>query len=973
MVALRHYSGEKSFANLPAQGYTRRLALNPSPPTRLRELDFKEAPDPSAWSLRVILADALMRMARTLLARSFPGAGLLRLALAALAFLGLGSGQTLGAATATPDPEYLFTTWDTDNGLPQSSATAITQTLDGYLWFGTFRGLVRFDGERFTVYNPVNTPDLPGPQVINLYLDRRHRLWVSTDAGMACVRDGKWQVFTPGHGWAGNYVRWFAESADGRLCVTTFDGKLLREGAGGFEQVPPPPTDPNSGLFPHLDEQGTLSVLGPSFVGRFVNGRWVASDLVRTWAREALLGAGSSRDGGIWVVTRDHIRKYRGGRQVLERPGPGKHFRVWQIYEDSAGAVWLCSMDQGLYRFTPDGGWRHLTKESGLAHNAIRCIFEDRERNLWVGTDGGGLQRLRPRIFRNWGTEQGMPEPEVASVATDRHGRIFIGTPTQGVQRLQAGTIRPVLRPGSAESITPTPVLALLADSRGRMWVGTSEDGLYQIEGARCRHLGANDFGLAGRRLQIYTLLEDSRGRIWIGSSPELFCFDGGKVQAYRPDQPGNLADIDALAEDPRTGAIWVAGSSSHLYRWINGRLAVVSPGVDLPQPQDVRFLHIDPDGTVWAATSESGLVWWREGRWGTIAEKQGLPAHNLGAILDDGQGHFWIASDKGILRVQHDELEAVLQGQAVTLSCQVYGKSDGLLTPRCSMGRQGTGVKDRAGRLWFATHKGLALVDPVHLRTNKLPPPLRIQEVLIDGALVGREEPFWTSEAAALAPVVVPAGARRVEIHYEGLCLSAPEKVRYRYLLEGLDPDWVDVGGRHEVYLQDLKSGHYRFRVRAANNDGLWDEAGSAIEFDVEPHFYQTWWFYGACVVAWALAVLAGHAWRVRRLKARERELAQRVEERTESLRLTANKLRDAKEAAEAALARVKQLQGLLPICCYCKRVRDDQNYWQQVEAYISSHSEAQFSHGICPECYQKEYGRIQDLDEDVPPSPQP
>jgi ligand-binding sensor domain-containing protein len=616
-------------------------------------------------------------------------------------------------------------------------------------------------------------------------------------------------------------------------------------------------------------------------------------------------------------------------------------------------------MDRGLYRFTRDGSWRHLTRESGLAHNAVRCVFEDREGNLWVGTDGGGLQRLRPRVFRNWGIEQGMPDQEVSSVAADAQGRLFTGTLAHGVQCLRADTVRAFPRPGSTAPISHFPILALLADSKGCLWAGTAEDGLHLVDGARHRHFNAQDVGLPGGPLQVYSLLEDSRRRLWIGTSRGLCCFDGGTFRAYRPDPDPGLDSADGLAEDPRTGAIWTGGSAGHLYRLDGGRLGIVSPGVELPQPQTVRCLHIGPDGTVWAGTSESGLVWWREGRWGAIAEKQGLPTHSVGAILE-GPGHFWIASDKGVLRVRRDDLEAVRTGRAATLDCQVFDKSDGLATGRCSLGRQNLGVEDRDGRLWFATHKGLAMVDPARVPHNDLPPPVRIQEVYVDGRLAAREEAFHTSAPAAAAPLDIPAGARRVEIRYAGLCLSAPDKVRYRYRVEGLDADWVDVGGRREAYLQDLKPGPYRFRVQAANNDGVWDEAGAAVEFEVQPRFYQTRWFYGGCAAAVVLAAFAAHGLRIRRLKARERELSRRVEERTQTLRQTAEKLRDAKEAAEGALARVKQLQGLLPICSYCKRVRDDHDYWQQVEAYVAHHSEAQFTHGICPDCFEKKFGPV-------------
>jgi signal transduction histidine kinase/ligand-binding sensor domain-containing protein/DNA-binding response OmpR family regulator len=812
-----------------------------------------------------------------------------RVLLAGLFWIGACSSPTFCQGAAVSDPEYLIDGWETDQGLPQNSATAIVQTPDGYLWFGTFDGLVRFDGVRFTVFDRTNTPELPSVEIVNLHLDRSNRLWISTPMGMACVKDGRWQVYTHGKGWIGNYVRYFAEAADGQLYVTTFDGKVLRFGSEGFEELPPPPIEPDHGIFPHVDDQGVLWAVAEEFAGRLVAGKWEEMVPASTWAREAWSTPGSSRDGGLWVVTAKRLRKYHAGRLVFEGAGPGENLGVWQLYEDSAGAVWLSTMEKGLYRFRPGGSWRHFTMENGLAYKIVRCVLEDREHNLWVGTDGGGLQRFRQRTFRNWGVEQGMPGRTVTSVSEDPQGRLLIGVFGEGVACLEGTTLRRVWRPGTADLITRY-VYSVLADSKGRLWVGTYGGGLHRVEGAKYRELSAEEIGAKPGNMSVFSLYEDSRGRIWIGTDRGLACWDGSEFKTYPLDAVTELHSIRCIAEDPRTGTIWAGHHTSGLYRLAGDRLESMRGQEGAVQDDAISSLHADPDGTLWIGTEANGLVCQRGGRCTRIAEKQGLAARSIGAIVDDGQGRFWLGSNRGILCVRRDDLEGVMSGRLARLDCQVFDRSDGLPTLECAGSYQPASLKDRDGRLWFCTDKGLCMVAPSHLQRNTLPPPMAIQEVWIDGQRADQRDPFHTSAETDALAVTVPAGAKRIEIHYTGLSLSAPGKMRFRYMLEGLDKDWIEVGNLRVAYLQDLKPATYRFHVQAANNDGVWNETGATLAIVVEPFYWETWWFQ-LLLLGGLVGGVGLTGWRVTRGKL-QRHL-DRLEQEAE---------RAARKAAEAA-----------------------------------------------------------------------
>jgi signal transduction histidine kinase/ligand-binding sensor domain-containing protein/DNA-binding response OmpR family regulator len=815
--------------------------------------------------------------------------GRLRHLLTALVLGGMLAGQSYAYNSAPADEEYLIDGWETDQGLPQNSATAIVQTPDGYLWFGTFNGLVRFDGVQFTVFDCANAPALPSTEIINLHLDHGNRLWISTSMGTAYVKDGKWRVFLHGQGWVGDFVRYFAETADGQLYLTTFSGKVLHFRGDSFEELPPPPGRPMVSLVPCVDDQGILWAITEEFVVRFTGGKWQTLAPVDVRANEKPISAGPSRDGGFWLLTQEHIRKYRHGRLEFDGPGPGKPLIVWSLYEDSAGAVWVCSNDDGLHRFTVDGNWRHFSKQSGLACDAVRCIFEDREHNIWVGTDGGGLQRFRMRIFRNWGTEQGLPQRILKSVTLDAAGSIVVGTHGQGIARLSDGKVS---LPWPAFPAGPVPpfVNAVLCDSKNRLWVGGHGDGLVLLEGTRSRKFDATDMKLDPGDLHVYSLFEDSAKRIWIGTDRGLTRFDAGGFKTYSLPVVTNLHSIRCIAEDRRTGTLWAGHHAGGLYTLTDDDLRIVEDGEELRRNERISSLHTAADGTLWIGTEDSGLIYRSMGRFKRITEAQGLPSRRIGAILEDGKGNLWVGSNRGVLRFRRDDVEAVAAGRKARIDCQQFGPSDGLATQECAIGTQPTAVRDNSGKLWFATSKGLAMMDPDRVWLNPLPPPVAVQEVWIDGRLAAGLEPLHTTAEPVALRVSIPPGTRRVEIHYAGLSLSAPPKMSFRYMLEGIDEDWIDVGNRRIAYLQDLKPGKYRFRVCAANNDGIWNEQGVATAIEVLPFAWQTLWF--KVLVLWVVVGAAALlAWQFTR--ARLRRQLERLEQQGE---------RRARQVADAA-----------------------------------------------------------------------
>jgi hypothetical protein len=287
-----------------------------------------------------------------------------------------------------------------------------------------------------------------------------------------------------------------------------------------------------------------------------------------------------------------------------------------------------------------------------------------------------------------------------------------------------------------------------------------------------------------------------------------------------------------------------------------------------------------------------------------------------------------WLSSPRGIGYVKRQELDDFIGGRTKAIHTKVYVTADGMKSDECFGGWQPAGWKARDGRLWFATKKGAVMIDPKSFKRNELPPPVLFEQTVVDQKIVP------LNQFATLSP-----GKEKFEFHYTALSFLVPERVLFKYLLEGYDREWVNAGTRRVAYYTNLPPGRYLFRVIACNNDGVWNETGASYAFELESHFYQTYWFYGLVLVVLGGAIFGAYRLRVLQLLRREKELQMGIQE---------------------ALANVKTLSGLLPICANCKKIRNDKGYWDQIEGYIQKHSEAQFTHGICPECFKKLYGNF-------------
>ena len=792
--------------------------------------------------------------------------------------LWLGISVTTGATTE--DSDFLVDVWTSDDDLPDSSVTAITQTPDGYLWIGTQNGLARFDGVRFVHFDPLNTPALKHARIHGggLFLDGTGTLWINTyDGSMTSLRHG---VFT--HEWQGGQVSAVFTQSN-LTCFALLRGGLVcrdTHATGNTNWQTIGLIGGTLGTTFRQDQAGDLwFVTRDEIVGRIKGTNCETIQLKDHGLDGATVNyLSTDRAGQIWLCTDREIGHWNGKRFDNLTPtngpaltnitfvfsGDGQTYwtladgavrrgqnRQWlstanewselatanrsfmSTHTDRRGRVWLRSFGQGFFYTTAEGTPRRMTATQGLPNNRVSCWFEDREGNLWLGVDRGGLVRLREKRFHVIGAAQGVAVPAISSVCEDQERNIWFGTFGGGLyrwssRRLDNFTLTNEANPKSFYSVAPAPA--------NQLWVSAGNEDLYRLEN-----------GAALTRSLIHgvkAILPDRNGGVWLGRPNGLVRLEGTNIWTHF-SALGEFERIEvrALAED-RQGRIWIGGGNGQLYKYDNGEFTRYQ-ATDALANQAIWSLLPDDDGTLWVGTFRGGLMRFQDGKFTRFTTLNGLPGDVICQILDDGLGRLWIGSHKGLFHVAKAALHDSDPKTTTSLPCVSYGLFDGLPTLEFTGNYQPTCWKGSDGRLWFATVKGLVSVRPEESSVNTQPPPVVIEEVQVDG------RPLLDAARRAPASLDLPPGRRRLNFHFTALSFVAPDKVRFRYRLLGFEDDWVEADNRRSAHYGPLPPGQYRFQVVACNNDGVWSPTGAIVALEQLPEFWQTRWFQGLAVVA--------------------------------------------------------------------------------------------------------------------------
>jgi ligand-binding sensor domain-containing protein/signal transduction histidine kinase len=766
--------------------------------------------------------------------------------LASLLLQWFGCGLALALDPTRDLPQFNAQVWLTENGLPQNTINSIVQARDGYLWIATQEGLARFDGIRFTVFDKQNAPELKSNDIRLLLEDRQGALWIGTADGLVRLLNGKFTAFTIRDGLPSNVIETLCEDRDGSLWVATAAG-IARFGDNVFTPLAAQEAFPKNGvkaLF--ADREGALWIGSSDGLARHKNGAVAKYTVQDGLANNGVVSIDQDKDGRLWVGTLDGLSCLEGNHFVTYTTRDGlPNNRIVSLAVDREGSVWIGTA-VGLSRFA-DKHFSSFRLGDGLANEIILSIFEDREGSLWIGTESSGLSLLKDKKFTTYTSKEGLSSDLVKSIYEDRKGDLWIGTNGGGLSRLKDGKFTTYT---TADGLSSNVVLALFGDGDGNVWVGTP-DGLNRFKDGEFKTFTSAD-GLAND--SVRSIYADHHGNLWIGTSGGLTRMRGDRLNVYTTADGLPNDFVGTIYEDAQ-GNIWI-GTLGGLSKFRDEKFTTYTTRDGLSS-DIVISLHEDADGALWIGTSGGGLNRLRQGRFAVYTSRNGLPDDVVYGILEDHENSLWLSSNKGIFRLSKKELDDFANGTVPAITPVLYGPADGMITRECSGGGHPAGWRSTDGKLWFSTIKGVAMIDPEKIKLNDQPPPVAIEEIRVD------DESIDPAQTIELAP-----GKSRLDFYYTALSFVAPEKVRFKYKLEGFDSDWVDGGTRRVAYYTNLRPGRYKFRVIASNNDGLWSPTGAAFDLYLRPHFYQTYWFYALCVLGLALLV-----WQFYRLRLKQVE----------------------------------------------------------------------------------------------------
>ena len=736
--------------------------------------------------------------------------------------------------------------WLTENGLPQNTVHSLAQTNDGYIWIGTEEGLARFDGVGFAVFNKENTAQLKSNYIRTLLVDRRGALWIGTAEGLVRFFEGKFTAYTVNDGLPSNTIQAVYEDREDNLWVATATGLGLFKGGavttfttrerliGGSIQA----------LFE--DTEGALWICTPYGLGRLKDGKFANYTVRDGLGSNSVRSIQQDRDGRLWFGTLSGLSTFSRGRftTYTTRDGlPGD--KIIALLADREGSLFV-GTTSGLSRFK-DNHFTGFSAGEGLATNTVLSLLEDREGSLWIGTESAGVNILKDTKFTTYTVRNGLSSDLAKSIFSDRGGQVWIGTDGGGLDLLKDGKFTHY---STREGLAGNTVLALFGDAAGNVWAGTP-DGLSRFRDGKFTNFTSAD-GLANGFIR--SLKGDQSGNLWVGTRGGLTRFKDGVFKTYT-EADGLPNDFVSAIFADTSGSLWV-GTLGGLSKFRNDEFSTLTTADGLSS-DIITSLYQDADSTLWIGTNGGGLNRLKDGRLTAYTTRQGLLDDVVYQILEDGRGNLWLSCRQGIFHLGKKQLDEFASGRISSITPTAYGTADGMMTRECSGGGDPAGWKGLDGKLWFPTIRGIAMIDPERIRINEQPPPVVIEQIRID------DQPIAPSER-----IVLPPGATRLDFYYTAPSFVAPEKVRFKYKLEGFDKDWVDSGTRRIAYFTNLRPGNYRFQVIACNNDGVWNRTGASFALYLKPYFYQTYWFYGLCLLG--LAVLA---WQLYRLRVRRIE----------------------------------------------------------------------------------------------------
>lgn len=779
-----------------------------------------------------------------------------------------------------PISAFYRETWTTRQGLPHNQINAIAQTPDGYLWLGTWEGLVRYNGLEFHQFDRSNTPALKDNGVRSLRAAANGAVVIGTSRGGVAVKQGDhWRTWTRADGLAQDEILDAVLDKRGRLWAATESmGLTMLEGGRALQFNVANGGLPSDVVFGLLeDRDGSMWVATARGLVRVLGNRAIRIGTLSGLPHAPVFRMLQTANGGLLVGTERgayRLDRSSGRFQRLspELPEDG----VPSMAEDRAGHLWIGTVNNGLFRLSGTAV-EHFTSRRELPNNRVASLLADREGSIWVGTNAG-LMRLSDAPFTTWNSDQGLTDDYVRTVAAAPNGGIWIGT-GRGLNLWRNNVI--VAGYTKADGLPGDSILSLLQARDGSLLVGTYTDGVLRLRDGKLVKRYDSAGGMPGSN-QVRALAEAADGTLWIGTTRGLVRLRHGEFREFGLAQ-GLPRDFIIALHVARDGTLWV-GTTNGIARVVGDQVQPMATSM-VRGAQDVFYFHEDADGSLWIAT-DRGLLRYRDGRLRGLGLEHGLPVDTLFSVLDDGLSYLWLTSNRGVLRIARAEAEAVLAGRRAQLTVDHFGEADGLVSAQCNGGSGPAALRDASGNLWIATARGAAAVDPgsLHAYRHGLPRVV-VEQVLADG------KPMQRGDVLRL-----PAGTRKLDFRFAAVSFQMPRFLRYRYRLEGFDPGWVERANLRSAQYTNLDPGSYRFHVNVSA-PGLgqgWSSEVTSVAIEIAPQPWQRRGFIVAAGLLGLAAVYAIYLWRVRSLRRRAARLEETVEERTRDLRLHTERLRE-------------------------------------------------------------------------------
>lgn len=735
--------------------------------------------------------------------------------------------------------DYRFDSWDTEDGLPQNSVRAVLQTADGYLWFTTLDGLVRFDGARFTVFNARNSAGLAGNRLVALHQTADGALWIGAENGaFSRFQNGEFQSFAK-------------DDLPVKELARSLGGEFLLFAAGEFVPIP---TAQRSNFAHKGQKSGALWYADAEGLRRIGNDAAATSEKFTESNEITITLLYEDRAGILWIAGRNGgVYRLTNGEFVVFQSVFARGENATAIFEDNGGRLWFGTSGGGLYEMR-GGQFVEIVSSPEQAQSGIVKIYQDRENTLWLGTENRGLRRLDRQTVSVLSKADGLSEDNVFTVFETKAGDIWIG----GNYFLNLYRDNSFVRNLGQNAPEKPIVLSFEETANGDLWIGLL-DGLYKFKDGVFANFKERIVPVLGSKFNVYEIHEDRGGKIWLGTDKGLLVWDGERVERHFTVRDNLAGDRVAVIHETAAGDLWI-GTNGGLSLYRAGAFTNFTRAEGLSS-NSVRSIYEDAAGTFWIGTYDGGLNRFRDGEFVSFTTSEGLFNDGVFQIFEDFRGNFWMTSNRGIYRVAKTQLEDFAAGKTNFITSVAYGKRDGLLNTEFNGGRQPAGIRTRGGSFWFPTQGGVAIVDPREIVYNPLPPPVVIESVKIN------------DQISKSAPEIrIEPDQNYLEITYTGLSFIKPENVRFKYRLAGLDADWVEAGTRRTAYYSYLPPGEYEFGVKAANADGVWNASGATVKIKVLPPFYRTWWFFAVLCGALVAVGYAVYSARVSRLEKRRR-----------------------------------------------------------------------------------------------------